>query len=124
MIKIWIDDERPRPEGYTWHCKTTFDAIYRFGQAYLNTDWAGGTPEILLDLDHDAGTFARWGGDYIEILKWLESWMNDPTEQDGLEGMYAAGEPAVVKVHFHSANPVGVKNMRVIVENCKWMEEI
>lgn len=120
MIKIWIDDERPMPKGYTWHCKTTLDAVYRLGQTYSNH--YAGAPEILLDLDHDSGN--QLGGDFINILKWLESWMNDPEEQDWLEGECAAGHNVIIKVHFHSANPVGIKNMRAIVEHCPWMEEV
>lgn len=125
MIKIWVDDERPAPKSYTWHCKTVFDTIYRIGQCYLNQYWSGGPPEVLLDLDHDASDeFQQYGSDYINILKWLASWMNDPGEQDGLEGHDATGDPVTIKVHFHSMNPVGVKNMRAIVKNCKWLEEV
>lgn len=125
MIKIWVDDEKPMPEGYTFPCKTVFDAIYRIGQSYLNQWKPRGPQEVLLDLDHDASDeYQQYGGDYINILKWLASWMNDPEEQDWLIGQEAAGDPVAIKVHFHSANPVGVKNMRAIVENCPWMEEV
>lgn len=124
MIKIWVDDERPMPEGYVYHYRTVFDAIYCIGQHYLQ-QYPDGPQEILLDLDHDAsGEYQQYGGDYINILKWLASWMNDPKEQDWLIGYEAAGEPVTIKVRFHSANPVGVKNMRAIVEHCPWMEEV
>jgi hypothetical protein len=58
----------------------------------------------LIDLDHDAGDYWRYGGDYIEVLNWLEeTGRNYP-------------------IRIHSMNPVGVKNMRVIIERNGWVE--
>ena len=58
----------------------------------------------LLDLDHDAGDYAADGGDYIEILNWLEkTGRNYP-------------------IRLHSANPVGVENMRRIIKRNGWTE--
>ena len=65
-MKLWIDDVRPAPEGYIW-C-TTVDFAKKM------TQWGEilyGEPKIL-DLDHDAGEFAQYGGDYIKLLDWLE----------------------------------------------------
>ena len=126
MIKIWIDDERPMPEGYDFWCKTVYDTIYRFGRCWLNRYLPGGSPEVLLDLDYDASDEyrERFGGDYIKILIWLENWLNASQEQDWLNASQKMGDPVIIKVHFHSANPVGVKNMRAIVEHCPWMEEV
>ena len=58
----------------------------------------------LLDLDHDAGDYASDGGDYIKLLDWLEE----------------TGRS--YPIHFHSANPVGVANMRTIVNKNGWRE--
>ena len=58
----------------------------------------------LIDIDHDAGDFACDGGDYIKLLDWLEeTGRNYP-------------------IHIHSANPVGVQNMRRIIERNGWKE--
>ena len=58
----------------------------------------------LIDLDHDAGEFASDGGDYINILNWLEeTGRNYP-------------------IRIHSMNPVGVENMRRIIERNGWRE--
>ena len=58
----------------------------------------------LLDLDHDAGDYAFGGGDYIRILDWLEeTGRNYP-------------------IRIHSANPVGVANMRAIIQQNNWKE--
>ena len=63
-----------------------------------------GTGIDLLDLDHDAGEYAGKGGDYIRLLDWLEE----------------TGRS--YPVHIHSQNPVGVQNMRRIIERNGWEE--
>lgn len=63
-----------------------------------------GIVEIMLSVDHDAGDFASDGGDYIELLKWLE--------------VTGRSYP----IHIHSMNPVGVENMRRIIKKNRWTE--
>ena len=61
-------------------------------------------PVELIDIDHDAGDFVNDGGDYIKLLDWLEeTGRNYP-------------------IHIHSMNPVGVENMRRIIERNGWTE--
>ena len=107
-MKIWVDDVRPAPEGYVW-CQTVNEVKHvitnimslRFIQHLENL------PTIeLLDLDHDAGDLARWGGDYIKILDWLEK----------------QKYPQDIPIRFHSMNPVGVQNMRAIIQKNGWTE--
>ena len=89
---------RPAPEGYRW-CKSVYNAINIIEFLEANEE-----PIELLDLDHDAGEFAFWGGDYIKLLDWLEeTGRNYP-------------------IHIHSMNPVGVANMRAIIERNDWTE--
>jgi hypothetical protein len=58
----------------------------------------------LISVDHDAGDYASDGGDYIRLLDWLEkTGRNYP-------------------IRIHSANPVGVANMRRIIERNGWRE--
>jgi hypothetical protein len=58
----------------------------------------------LIDIDHDAGEYVKDGGDYIKLLDWLEeTGRNYP-------------------IRIHSANPVGVANMRAIIEKNGWKE--
>lgn len=111
MIKIWIDDERPKPEGYYILCKTVYEAIAEIAW------WLSRGKEVLISLDHDASDQFRMtgGGDYINILKFYET-------PEGKS--FLSVQMTKLKVHFHSANPVGVKNMRAIVESCPWMEEV
>ena len=99
-MKLWIDDVRPAPIGYKW-CQSVNEAkrIIDF------TDRVLCSYEIeLIDIDHDAGDYAEYGGDYIRLLEWLEeTGRNYP-------------------IRIHSANPVGVANMRRIIERNGWKE--
>ncbi len=108
-MKLWIDDVRPAPKGYIW-CKSVNEAK----TVLKNIDWNNtamydGTnyKEIdLIDIDHDAGDFAYDGGDYIKLLDWLEE----------------AGRNYPIRIH--SMNPVGVANMRAIIQRNGWSEII
>lgn len=104
-MKLWIDDLRPAPAGYTW-VKTVNDAKWYIESAEeIEEIFPTGTPVIkLIDLDHDAGDFVSNGGDYIKLLDWLEeTGRNYP-------------------IRLHSMNPVGVQNMRTIINKNGWKE--
>lgn len=106
MTKLWIDDIRPAPQGYRW-CKSVNEAK----ECIINHEImykASGYKEIyrieLIDIDHDAGDYAYDGGDYIKLLDWLEeTGRNYP-------------------VYIHSMNPVGVANMKLIIDKNRWNE--
>lgn len=103
-MKLWIDDVRPAPEGYMLctsvnNAKCMIEIIEReILFANLNTKIE------LIDIDHDAGDYAYDGGDYIKLLDWLE----------------ATGRN--YPIHIHSMNPVGVENMRRIIQRNGWKE--
>ena len=96
-VKIWVDDVRQAPDGYVW-CRSVNETI-----AVMKRN-----PVDVLDMDHDAGDYAKDGGDYIRILDWLESHpeINPPT------------------IRIHSMNPVGVENMRRIIQKNGWIEAV
>ena len=97
-MKLWIDDVRPAPEGYIW-AHSVWRAIKEIDLA----DMRGEAIE-LIDIDHDAGDYWRYGGDYIKLLDWLEeTGRNYP-------------------IRIHSMNPVGCANMRRIIERNGWKE--
>ena len=97
-MKIWVDDIRPIPEGYVG-TKSVNETI----QLIIEAENKGQIIE-LIDLDHDLGCYAADGGDYIKILDWLEeTGRNYP-------------------IRIHSMNPVGVQNMRAIIQRNGWME--
>ena len=106
-MKLWIDDVRPAPAGYIWAKSVReakwkimhYEATYRYNPQYFDDDRID-----LIDTDHDAGDFAQYGGDYIKLLDWLEeTGRNYP-------------------IRIHSMNPVGVANMRAIIQRNGWTE--
>ena len=128
-MKLWIDDVRPAPDGYEWE-RSVNGAKWRISYSEAMY-WAlcmdekyksdeqlalgGETRELIkekkklyqievIDIDHDAGEYATDGGDYIKLLDWLEeTGRNYP-------------------IRLHSMNPVGVENMRRIVQRNGWTE--
>lgn len=103
-MKIWVDDIRKSPEGYEW-LKTVSDVCFYCELFYKDNKL--NIEEI--SLDHDAGDLVRYGGDYINILNWLE------------EKQYVYGWNIPTIFSFHSANPVGVANMKRICEKNNWV---
>lgn len=98
-MKIWVDDVRPAPKGYWW-CKSVNDAKRVILDPVIQHSFG----IDIIDIDHDAGEYAKYGGDYIKLLDWLEeTGRNYP-------------------IRIHSMNPVGVENMRRIIERNGWKE--
>ena len=97
-MKLWIDDVRPEPVGYTL-CRSVHSAKYRIKVAE-----SLGEPIEIIDIDHDAGDYAIYGGDYIALLNWLEE----------------TGRSYNIRIH--SMNPVGIQNMRAIIQRNGWQE--
>lgn len=97
-MKLWLDDCRPAPEGYIW-----VHSVWRAIKEIDLADMRGEAIE-LIDIDHDAGDYWQYGGDYIKLLDWLEeTGRNYP-------------------IRIHSMNPVGAANMRRIIERNGWKE--
>ena len=99
-MKLWIDDVRTPPTGKDW---TPIPSVNM--AIWVIMYWEKlNLPIELIDIDHDAGDFACDGGDYIKLLDWLEeTGRNYP-------------------IRIHSMNPVGVANMRAIIERNGWTE--
>jgi hypothetical protein len=94
-MKLWIDDIRPAPSGWTW-AKTLDEAL----SAYL-----AGADEI--SFDHDLG------GDETSLP------LAKRIEENAFTGQL---KPPVW--HVHSANPVGRKNLEAALTNADryWQE--
>lgn len=109
-MKLWIDDVRPAPQGYKW-AKSVDEALAIILDYYAAYKESGGKQYYkieVIDLDHDAGDYAKDGGDFINLLNWLETMQN-----------WVVYIPAI---HIHSMNPVGVENMRRIIRHNGWKE--
>lgn len=110
-MKLWIDDVRPAPEGYIW-ARSTDEAILvidSFSRLIDSLIYRVDEPQTLpwfevIDIDHDAGKFAVCGGDFIKVLDWMEE------------------HHLKAPIRIHSMNPVGVANMRRIIERNGWKE--
>lgn len=97
-MKLWIDDLRPAPHGF-FHAYSVMQA-----QTLIKMAERTGAVIEVLDIDHDAGDYHCEGGDYIKLLDWLEE----------------TGRNYPIKLH--SMNPVGVQNMRSIIQRNGWKE--
>lgn len=105
---LWVDDVREPPQrrNYRWvkSVNEAKAAIIDF-ENYKARGLLDDDAEIeYIDIDHDAGDFYGDGGDYIRLLDWLE-------EQE-----------ACYDIRIHSLNPVGVQNMRRIIQRNGWKE--
>lgn len=112
-MRLWLDDIRPAPDGWVW-CKSVNEAkkvyeesINNFHKYFKTMDNAC---EMFLisdiSLDHDAGEYYPDGGDYIKFLDYLEE----------------IGDGYDITIRIHSMNPVGIANMRRIIERNGWKE--
>ena len=90
-MKIWVDDVRQVPEGYDW-TRSVNETIRLIEQAEQD-----GIQIELIDLDHDLGDYADDGGDAIKILDYLVE------------------NSKFYPVRLHTANPVGLDNMRRMI---------
>ena len=111
-MKLWIDDVRPAPDGYVWlksveEARAYIGVVEHKNKRYRIFTKEGIQPENeieLIDIDHDAGDYVSDGGDYIKLLDWLEeTGRNYP-------------------IRIPSMNPVGVSNIRAIIERNGWTE--
>lgn len=101
-MKIWVDDIRPAPEG--WCQAYSVNAAKEMILANY--------PDIEgISLDHDSSIYNQFGGDYINILKWLEE-----------EEHKTSKKIVTFPIHIHSMNSVGAQNMRNIIQHNNWKE--
>ena len=98
-MKLWLDDIRSMPADYTHHAYSVEAAIMMI----MNAERIGEGVEVL-DLDHDLGEYAQYGGDGIALLDWLIQ----------RETFYP--------IKLHTANPVGKNNMLKLIERF-WKEQ-
>ena len=101
-MKLWVDDIRPAPEG--WYQARSVNVA----KEMILANWEN---IEILSIDYDSGDYNKFGGDYINILKWLE-------EEEHKTNKKIVTFP----IQIHSMNPVGVQNMRNIIQYNNWKE--
>lgn len=92
-MKLWLDDMRTPPEGYTHSAKSVIIAKILI----LLAEETGEEIE-LIDCDHDLGEYSKYGGDGIKLLDWL------------LE------RGTLYPIKIHTLNPVGKANMQRLLD--------
>lgn len=106
-MRIWVDDVRPAPEGYTW-CRSVDETklVIVHSEICLNDN-----PELakewtieLIDLDYDSGDYEKDGGPYIKIMDWLVE------------------RGTLYPLAFHSQNCVGMEYMKRMYRRY-WLKE-
>lgn len=104
---LWVDDIRMPPDNFYYegeNVKWTHTFSVQMAKFIINTSEEKNKKYDLISLDHDAGIYAQYGGDYIKLLDWLEE----------------TGRS--YPIHIHSMNVVGVQNMRRIIQKNGWEE--
>lgn len=95
-MKLWLDDIREAPEGYTW-CKTAWDAVMCILQhnSYIQ-EWS---------LDHDLGDDRAHGAAFLNmVIAMIRLGANIYIPKD---------------IRIHSQNPVGRQNMLLALEELR-----
>lgn len=99
-LRVYLDDCRPKPEGFDIRVLTAQDAIDILIQCQVEH----------ISLDHDLGDENEVGNGY-KVAAWIE------------EAAYRGTIPRLTWA-IHSANPVGRKNMEAALRNADryWKE--
>lgn len=79
-MKLWLDAKKPMPKGYDFWCKSVNEAkelILKQERLYVDLDQEKRIRDTdllirFISLGYDAGEYKKDGGDYIELLNWLE----------------------------------------------------
>jgi hypothetical protein len=79
-MKLWLDATKPMPKGYNFWCKSVNEAkelILKQERLYvdlINEKNIRDTNLLIrfISVSYRAGKYKKDGGDYIELLNWLE----------------------------------------------------
>ena len=102
---LWVDDVRQPPSDFYYEgeiVKWTHTFSVQMAKSIINRSEEKNKKYDLISIDHDAGDFVQFGGDYIKLLDWLEeTGRNYP-------------------IRIHSMNVVGRMNMEAICRRNGW----
>lgn len=100
MIRIYLDDLRPTPEGFTHRCYTASEAIALLGTGQVE----------FISFDHDLGP--ETAGTGYDVARYIE-------EQVG-QGALRCPDWSI-----HSGNPVGARNINAaMLAAASWDERL
>lgn len=100
-MKIFLDDVRQEPLGWV-RTYTAQETIQLLKNPHNNID--------EISLDHDLGDDEQYGTG-MTVVKWIE------------EETFSNSDFIPPVIRIHSANPVGIKNMKDGIESIKRMVE-
>lgn len=92
-MRIWLDDLRKMPDGYTHHAHSVEMAKILIGMAEKR-----GEDIEVISCDHDLEYYECCGGDGIKLLDWL------------------VDRNTLYPIKLHTSNPVGRANMQRILD--------
>jgi hypothetical protein len=98
IMRLWIDDVRPAPDGYKIAKGDICAIICIIGRE------VDGCPYELLDIDNNKGEHAPLTGVYRNLLAWLEE-----TDRN-------------YPIRIHGTDPAEVASIRAIIEKNGWKE--
>ena len=106
---LWVDDLRdppnkPNEQYMVARSVNQAKALLNIAEQEV---WADKIDYI--SIDHDAGVYAAAGGDYINLLNFLEYRQH-------------TNNGKIYPIEIHSMNAVGCVNMRAIIERNGWEE--
>lgn len=93
-LRLWLDDERPVPDGFDLVARTAGNAIRLIESGEVS----------MVSLDHDLGSESNGTG--YDVARFIE------------EGAFH-GTVAPMDVRVHSANPVGAERIRSCIRNAR-----
>jgi NAD+-processing family protein with receiver domain len=97
-MKIWLDDIRPAPDGWTW-MKNATRVMTLIESAAWNVGRSG-SDITHISLDHDLGENVETGYDVMAFI----------------EEMVVLHDYKLPVITIHSANPVGRANIQRVID--------
>lgn len=106
-IVLWIDDLRDPPNrpNEQYMIARSVNQAKALIELSEKDEWADKIDYI--DIDHDAGVYAAAGGDFINVLNYLE------------HRQHTSGG-RIYPIQIHTQNAVGYANMRAICKKNNW----
>lgn len=109
--KVWVDDNRPAPDGWV-----TLPSVNR-ALGFIHQAISNGDTISMISLDHDAGQYRHYGGNYINLLTAIEAEINAKKDFGG-----SMMEKFVnnTTFHIHSQHLASRQNMEDIINRNGW----